>query len=249
MIMMMKIPKMKTRKMKNNFFYCSVIILICLAALAGCNKTVKDVINAVRGSSAEEAAGDDWHAEKLKKDTGYYNDFLGISYSVPKGWWLYEVNEENFGKSKGDITDDISMDILFGQFYDYNFSSIWLMAFGNLEKSEKDNHLGFDLDARSIDGINDMAGYMKYFEAFMLEPEEDKEYKLTDSRQITVNEKKFELRDYLVTREDSVNYHIVTLTCQVKNGYFFNIKADYWTDNTRAINAVIDSVGKAVKFY
>ena len=225
-------------------------LLICIAVLAGCNKTVNDVLQSIRGNTAESAnADEDWNAVKLNKETRYHNDYLGFSYAVPKGWWLYDVNEENLGKSKGEITDEVSMDIAYGEYKNYSYSNLWLMFFGNLEKSSQDNHLGFDLDARSLNGINDIAGFMKYFETYMLEPTEDENYSLLGSQQTAIKGKPFEIRDYLVTRDDEENFCILTLSCQVKNGYFLNIKADYWADNAKAKDAIIDSVSKAIEFY
>ena len=200
-------------------------------------------------SGNSSASDEDWDAIKLNRETRYFNDFLGFSYAIPRGWWLYIANEENVGENKGDITDDVSMDIFFGSYGKYNYSTVWLLSFGNLEKSSQDNHLGFDIDARSVDGINDMSGFMKYFEAFMMEVEEDEEYKMIDSQQITINGNSFELRDYLVTQSDFRDYNILTLSCQAKNGYFLNIKVDYWADNTKAKDAILDSIKKAVEFY
>ena len=239
---------MKKTKSTGQGLAVMLLLLVCITAFAGCKKAVNDVMNIFSGDKNDETE-EGWDAVKLNKDIIYYNDYLGISYIIPKGWWLYAVNEDNFGESKGDIGDAVSMDLINDNYENYIFSSAWLAAFGNLEKSSQDNHLGFDLDVRALDGINDMAGFMKYFEEFMLEPEEEEEYKLTDSQKITIKGKAFELRDYLVTQADNPDFYIMTLSCQVKNGYFFNIKVDYWADNTRAKNAIIESVTKAVDFY
>jgi len=223
-----------------------VVMLICLAVLAGCNKTINDVLESFgsNNSSGDENDG----AVKLSKEIAYYNDYLGISYTIPRGWWLYEASGENLGESKGTITDDITMDIDYGKYESYAYSNIWLLSFGNLKESSQDNHLGFYLDAISLEGVNDMAGYMKYYETFMLEPTDDAAYRMTDSRQITIKGKPFELRDYLVSREED-NFQIMTLSCQVKQGYFFNMAVDYWPDNARAKQTIIDSITKAVEFF
>ena len=232
------------------------VFLIFFLSIAGCNKTINKTINEALGSfggrsdtTQDEGFDDDWKAVKLDKETTYFNDYLGFSYTVPKGWWLYAVNRDNFGESMGDITDDVSMDLYYKKFEDYSFSSASFIAFGNLETSEKENHLGFDLDARSLDGIHDVSGFMKYFEAFMLETKYDVEYRLADSQRITLKGKPFELRDYLVTQDDFRDYNILTLSCPVNEGYFLNIKIDYWSDNARAKNTIIESVTKAVEFY
>ena len=224
--------------MKKTIIETMVFLLICITVFTGC-----------KGGNKDDEAEEDWDAVKLNKDIIYYNDYFGISYAIPKGWWLYVVNEDNFGESKGDIYDAVSMDFVYENYGNYVSTSAWLAAFGNLEKSSQDNHLGFDLDVRSLDGINDIAGFMKYFEEFMLETVDGEEYKLTDSQQITIKGKPFELRDYSVTQEDYREYHILTLSSPVNNGYFFNIKVDYWADNAKAKNAILESVTRAVEFF
>jgi len=218
--------------------------LICVMAFAGCNKTINQVIESFRGGQE----GNSWNAVKLDKETAYYNDYLGISYTIPRGWWFYDVSDDNFSEIRGDITDVISMDVAYGDYENYTYSSLRLIRFGNLEKSTHDNHLGFSLDAWSIEEENDMAGFMKYFETYMLEPTEDADYSLLESQQITIKGKPFELRDYLVSRAAD-DFCVITLTCEVKNGFFLNITVDYWPYNTKAKQAIIDSVTRAVGFY
>ena len=224
-----------------------VILLIC-AAFAGCNKTINDVLGAFTGGRSD-AAEEELNAQRIEKETRYYNDYLGVSYEVPKGWWLYYLSEDNLSLSKGIISDDVSMDVDFGSFNDYKYSTIWFMGFGNLKKSDRSNHIGFDLNARTIEGISDMTGFMKFFEAIMEEPEENEEYHLKDSQQTIIKGKPFEMREYLVTREEYRDYYVLTLSCQLKQGYFLNIMTDYWADNTKAKKIIIESVGKAIEFY
>ena len=233
-------------------FKRNIILLAILAIFtAGCNKTMNEVLESLgsRNNTEDESYNDGWEAVKLAKETRYYNDFLGFSYAVPRGWWLYSVNEENLSESRGGIEGDIAMDIYFHTFLGYSYSSAWLLAFGNLETSDQDNHLGFDIDARFLENVNGMGGFMEYFEAYMLEPDEGVEYRLTGSRQIPIKGVPFEVRDYLVTQDDYRDYNIITFSCPTKAGYFLNIKVDYWPENTRAKDAIIDSVTRAIEFY
>ncbi|MCL1929372.1 MAG: hypothetical protein FWG07_11360 [Treponema sp.] len=227
------------------------ILLFLAVILAGCNKTINEVMESFGDNkSAEDHNFDnEWKAVKLDNEIRYFNNYLGFSYAIPKGWWLYSVNEENLGNSRSDIGDIIFMDFYYGNFKEYSYSVAWLMAFGNLEKPDQDNHLGYDLDVRFIDGISDMPGYMEYMEKYMMEPEDDEEYKIMDSQKITINGKSFELRDYLVTLADYRDYYILTLSCQIKNNYFLNIAVDYWADNTKAKDAIMESIIKSVEFF
>jgi hypothetical protein len=224
-----------------------VALLSCTVLLAGCNRTLSEVRDLLGGNAQTDAAYEP-EAVKLNRETRYYNDFLGVSYAVPGSWWLYGVNEDNFSESRGAITDDVSMDIGYGKYDQYTYSSMHLISFGNLQRSVQDNHLGFNFDAQAVEGINNLAGFMEYYETYMLDPTEDEDYLLINSQQITIKGKPFEFREYLVSREED-NYHIVTLSCQVKNGYFLNMYVDYWPKNTRAKQTIIDSITKAVEFY
>jgi len=211
-------------------------LLILSAAFSGCRKApiiTEEHPNAVR----------------LVEDTGYYNDYLGISYTVPKDWWIYDLNGKNFSGSKGGITSDISMDILRNNNDGRAHSRLWLLSYSNLVTSSYDNHLGFRMEAWAIEGVDDISGFMDFFQEFMLEPMDEERYRLIDSRQVDIGGKNFELRGYLVSRRDSPELCIMTLSCDVKNGYFFNICVDYWSKNRNAKQQIIDSVTNSVGFY
>ena len=184
------------------------------------------------------------NAVKMASDTRYYNDFLGISYSVPKDWWVYDLNRKNFNSSKGSIKSENSMDIRRNS----GDKALWLVSFGNFVTSAYDNHLGFNLDAQSLRGINGISGFMKYYEDFMLRPTSEEVYRLVDSKQLDIGGKSFELRDYFISRV-TVDYSIMTLSCEVKNGYYFSISVDYWPANKNAQQQVIDYVTKSIEFY
>ena len=82
----------------------------------------------------------------------------------------------------------------------------------------------------------------------MLEPTENEDYSLLETEQVNINGKVFELSDYLVSREKD-DFNIITLICEVKNGYYFIAIVDYWPENTKAKENIIESVGKAIGFY
>lgn len=222
-------------------------VCICISVLTGCNKIMEEL--GLGTGSADEGYNREENAVKLNKETAYYNGFLGISYSIPGNWWLYGVNEDNTSESSGDITSDTSMALNYFQFGSYDIQYVELLSFGNVKQSTNDNHLGFEVSAEYVDGVDSTAAFMQYFEEYMLEPAEGTEYALTGSDRISINGKFFELRDYLADREGDDDYKIITLTCPVKEGYFLNIYVDYWPNNTKAQPAILDSVSRNLKFY
>ena len=237
------------KKTVNHFRPGTNILLFLIAAfsLTGCTKVASKITETLTEITRKNTV-DEKKAVRLGAETTYYNDYLGISYTIPKGWWVYSTNKYNIGKSKGEIVDYVSLDVSFNEFDDQAYSNIWLMSFGNLEESKLDNHLGFSLEARSVEGVSNFADYMKYFEAYMLEPTENEEYKLLDMQKLSIREKAFEIRDYLVSR-DAEDYKILTLNCELKEGYYLNIYVDYWPSNTKAERSIIDSISNAINFY
>jgi hypothetical protein len=221
-----------------------LLCVLCLTGLAGCNKTVNEVMEAVRGGRGGEEAP---QGARLTEEARYYNDYLGVSFAVPRGFWLYDVNEDNFG-GPGDITGEVSMDFSIDTWDEAVHSHASLVSFGNLEDSRRDSHLGFDLDAQSLEGIGDTASFMEYYEAFMLEPTEEADYELLGSEQFEAGGKTFAVRIYLLDREED-DYHILTATCAVKNGYFFTVEATYWPENVKGKQAILDTIAKNVAFY
>ncbi|MDR2211357.1 MAG: hypothetical protein LBO65_07860 [Spirochaetaceae bacterium] len=219
----------------------------CLFIFTGCSK-----IQEALGFSTEtgEENSREENAVKLSKETTYYNDYLGISFSVPKGWWLYDTNTDNISESKGDVVSDTTMAVNYGDFGSYNFRYVGLLSFGSLKQSTIDNHLGFEISAEYLEGSdNSLASFMEYFEAYMLEPGDQVEYELAGSEKITIKGKPFELRDYLVDREGDDDYKIITLTCPVKEGYFLNLYIDYWPENVKAKQIIIDTLNESLDFY
>ena len=225
------------------------VLLICaLAILGGCGgKTVNDAMEALRNMQGAEGqgGGEEEQGVKLDKEIRFYNDFLGVSFAVPKGFWLYGVNVDNFGESKGDITSEVSMDISINKAKKHSYAD--LVSFGNLEDSRRDNHLGFDLDAQTVEG-GGMAAFMAYYEAFMLEPTDEANYEMLGKEQLNAGGKIFEVRTYLLDRAED-DYYILTATCPVKEGYFFNVEATYWPENTKGKQAILDTITKNVAFY
>ena len=213
------------------------------ANFLGCSKLLNEAIASVNRNISDDSEDSEADAIKLTKETTYYNDFLGVSYTIPKGWWLYDIREDNFSTDKSEIADSASMDLYYDE--DDKTTTAYFISFGNLQDSTKQNHLGFDINAESLKGVSDTGEYMKYYEKYMLEPIEETTYTLEDTDTVTIKGKKFELRAYMVHRDEE-NYYILTLTTPIKNNYFLNILANYWPENENARKEIIDSVTKAL---
>ena len=98
-------------------------LLICAVSLVGCSKAASEIARAL-SNRASDSQDEDYEAIKLDSDTTFYNDYLGVSYTIPKGWWLYDLDEDNFSENKGDVSDPILMDVGFDDYNGYNYSLI-----------------------------------------------------------------------------------------------------------------------------
>jgi hypothetical protein len=226
--------------------------MIALLGMAGCDKAIDEVrgfLGGREGSEAENPNASDREANALKVDrnTTYYNDYLGISYTIPKNWWTYIISGENVSEEAGGITDESVMDLAYDENSYGEYTTIWMLEFANLQHSTSDNHLGFDLSARSFANLRGIAAYMEYYQAYWLESGDDTEYKLEASEKLAIAGREFELRDYLVDRGGD-NFKVLTLTTAVKNNYFLNITVDYWPDNKNARKTIVDALAKGLKF-
>jgi hypothetical protein len=206
--------------------------------VTGCSGKIREIISGLQGGAESGDNTFEESALKYEDRVVYYNEYLGFSCAVPKGWWLYERNMNNFSEDPEETADPAGLDISYGDESDY----IELISFANLQYSSRDNHLGFDINAESINGVQDIESYMERFEEFMLEPGENTAYRLLGSGGVDINGAAYEKRIFEVIREEENNYHILTLTRPVKEGYFLTIMVSYWPNNKNAEEIVINAV-------
>jgi hypothetical protein len=218
--------------------------LILLLPLGGCTQKIRELVGGIQFPSSGETEEDyayEENALKVEADTVYHNGYLGFSYTLPRGWWLYTLNADNFSEDPGDTSDPDIMDISYGE----DSSSLDLISFANLQFSTQDNHLGFNINAESIEGVRTIEAYMEAFEEYMLEPVKDTEYFLLDSDRLDIKGVSYEKRIFKVDREEA-DFNILTLTRPVKQGYYLTIMVNYWPLNKNAEQAVIGAVTKAL---
>jgi hypothetical protein len=227
----------------------AIVCCFCAAvSLTGCTKYIQELARRLNAENSPEAESSENEVEsdavKYGADTAYHNTFLGFSYTVPKGWWLYRLHTDNFSADPGETGDTGSLDISYGEDAGMDYSFIGLISFANLQFSTRDNHLGFHISAEALDGIGSMAEYMEYYEGFMLEPD-DNEYALLDSGQVTINGLPWERRVFEVVREKD-NYCYVTFTKAAGNGYYLTIRVSYWPENRTAEEVIMAALSKAM---
>lgn len=229
------------------------ILIVCLVLFFGgasCSKQqLERVVSSFTSAANAGESSDDYTYEdsaiQFESDVTYTNSYLGFSYTISKGWWLYSVNESNFTTDAFKTENPDILDISYGEDAGYEYSFIDLISFANLQDSTGDNHIGIDINAETLEGIDSIEDYMEYYEAYMLEQDENT-YELLDSKQIVINNVQYEARYFEVIRE-KYNYRCLTLTCKVENDYYLTIMTNYWPNNRNAEKIIIENVTKATR--
>jgi hypothetical protein len=223
--------------------------LITALSVTGCSKKVQELIDQMQTRSTASASAEENDAEqeavKFGRDTTYVNGYLDFSYTVPRGWWLYSVNGNNFSEDPGDTLDPEILDINFGTDLGRDYKFIDLISFANLQFSSRDSHLGFDISAEALDKVQTIDGYMDYYESYMLEPGEETSYEMLESGRTEIKGLRYERRIFEVVRE-SKNFHFLTLTRALRDGYYLTIRVSYWPDNKNAEQNIISALTKAL---
>ena len=179
------------------------------------------------GDSAAEGYEYENDAAKVTEDTTYYNEYLGISYTLPAGWWLYSVREDNFTTTQGVTGDYTALDISRGDGYSY----IDLISCANLQYSTRDNHVGVDLYAESVYGITTLEEYVSDSLDYLLEPYEDETYTLISEDAFSYSGKDFVVC-YIEVGRESEPYEMLYAFCELNEDYFLTVNLNYWPENT-----------------
>lgn len=237
-----------------------LLVLLCVVALmfSACSMDeVRDAIDSITtdngGSSSGSSGSEDKYAdyeyayeadaEKLAADLTLYNGYLGVSYTIPGGWWIYEVNYDNFDESAGATTDPGTLDIIYGDSNSY----ISMASFGSLQYSERDNHIGIDISADLVEGAETIDDYMADYIDFILEPYDGITYELLEESDATLQGKDFYQCIFLVNQEERP-YNVLTMTCEVNDGYFLTLTGNYWPENKKAVENIIQYMDNGLRF-
>jgi hypothetical protein len=240
--------------MKAYFKFKSLTVLILwgfIFSFSACTRQIRELVNRANLETYSEEAGEDEEEEdralKYEADTTYYNGWLGFSYTIPKGWWLYQLNSNNFSEDPEVSGAWDTLDINYGTDRGFDYSYLMFVSFANLQYSFRDNHIGFFISAESLDGINTIEEYMEYYEKYILEPDSNT-YELLESDSLKLGGVIYERRVFDVIQEGGSNYHYLCITRLLKDGYFFTIRTSYWPQNKNAERIIQSAIAKSLSF-
>ena len=118
-------------------------------------------------------------AIRLDQELTCYNTNLGIAFTVPKGWWLLDLNTANFSPEPDDTVDAGEFDIIYGE----NSRRMDLISFANLRSPDRKNYLGFEMSAESRGNSRENGDFP---ENFTLNPSSSGENHSTDTLAINL---------------------------------------------------------------
>ena len=242
----------------NNNWLPLIIIIILLLGIGGwfvydrgyLAQFFDQTFNSGQSSSSDSSSTNNYAYEdtalEYTVDTTYYNDYLGVSYTVPKNWWLYELDEYNFAEKQGETNNADLLNIL--TFDDDAY--LELISVGNKQFSADSSHLGFSFNAEKLATASTLGEYMTTYEEYMLEPTETETVTLVDSSTIKIGNRDYAQRIFEIARsiEDDA-YMVLTLTTKVKNDYYLNVDITYWPEMSNAGNIAINNLEKNLLFY
>ena len=160
-------------------------------------------------------------AIRIEKALTCHNTNMGISFTIPKGWWIYDLNTANFSPDRDDTAGADSLDIIYG----VNFTRIELVKFANFRFPRRKKYLGFDISAGSGGNFPVNGEFPEYDDGFI--SENNLNTSLIDSGFVTINNIPFEKQIYEVTQPRN-KFRIITLSTGLKTGNFLNISIKYW---------------------
>lgn len=207
----------------------SLSLLLCgllLLSLTACS--ANDIIDKIGGESEnDESLADDYEANavRIEADTTYYNDYLGVSFKLPTGWYVYEAVADNFATSEGITSDGGTLDI----YMEEGYKQIYLGDFANLQDSRKSNHMNFELYAEQIEGITTLSDFVEDHEIYQ---NEAYGLVLTGEDSVLIGGQLFEIRSF--EYDGDVHFYYLNFICEVSEGYFLVIETSYWPENTDA---------------
>ena len=177
---------------------------------------------------------------RLEQALSCHNTYLGLSYTFPVGWWLYDLNTANLSPEPADTEDTAQLDII----YDEDNRFMELAYFANQSSWGRRNFCGFSLNAELREGTAGIAEYMKDFEGHLRE-KYGQDIVFLNSETVGIVGVSFEKRIFEVSRSQD-SFGILTLSTAVQNGYFLNIIAYYRADNKNADSFIFDALEKAL---
>ena len=205
----------------NNRYICLFILI--LIGFSGC---------------ARQSDGDREAALRTEGALACHNSYFGIVLTVPKGWWIYDLNTANFSPDPEDTEEMGMFDII----YNEDSYHIELISFANVRSFGRKKYVGLDMAVDSDDKLPAPGGFLRHFEGFSAD---QGDFSLTDSGSVSICGTVFEKYVY-ETSAYRGKLKIIALSTGLKTGGFLHISAVCWPQNKNAEYYIIELINRAL---
>jgi len=201
------------------------------------------------GGGNDEGYNYEASAERVKDTVTFYNGYLGISLTVPAGWWLYSIDEDNFNDSAIYTASPSLLDIYYGEdgIYSDPYYYIYLANIGNLQYSSKSNHIGVEIYAEMIEGVETLDDYVAEYINYVLETYDSPPYTLLDTEQTILHGRVFQQSSFNADQEGRP-FLASIMTCEVNDGYYLTFECSYWPENKSALESIRQFLEDGLEF-
>ena len=225
----------------------SIVMLafLLVISLCGC-EVLSGMVSRVRGN-LDDLDEYERNAKELRENTTFRNTFLGLEFTAPQGWWVYDCAPENFTTKPDGQTFPSDMSV-----YEEDGSSfIYLIDLGTLQDSRERDQSDLYIYAQKLKNENNLADYtqaIKELTKGKTDDEDDREYVFTKEESRTIGSIEFNMLYFDVGPDMDNNYLCVFLLAPLNNGYFLTMETSYWPENDSALEEMCEILAKNLKF-
>jgi len=165
--------------------------------------------------------------------------------TIPRGWWVYDLNTANFSPDPSDTVNAAAFDII----YEADSTRIELISYANHRFSNKNKHLGFEVIVETRKESYKNKEYGSYLEEYLLKTPWNGSFSLQDSGFVAIGNTSFEKQVYNImqtTQDSESNYKIISFTTLLKTGADLIITASFWPTNRNAESAILALINRAL---
>lgn len=207
------------------------LLLLCALFLAGCSaEEFNNTLSQLRGS-----------LKKIKEDTVYENKYFGMTFTGPKDWWIYDLNESAFSP---ETSADPALWVR-QEFEDTEEYYVDMVYIGSQRDTSSPNHASFMIFVENFPEMESLEAFANLTATF---------YETTENNYTTINygEEMLEHNGTVYYRLDFETTHpdneVSMLShyyvCQAQ-GLYVTVYIDYWegeAEAKRAAEAIFDSL-------
>lgn len=234
-----------------------ISLLVCLIfVMSGCElvDAAKDAISGVSsGSSGDSGGNSNLEAmTQLTENVTYHTTYLGVTNTLPKGWWTYDIDSNNVSTDP-ELTDDratLAIDFSTDSENEY----MYLLGISNTNDSNRGNYTSLSFEAEKFESFptaDDLSLYAEDYVEYLELPYEDGTpgWEFVEMSIETINDKQWAI-SYLYSPETDDYYaaSMIYASTAVNDGYFLNIFMYYYPENTSAESSLRKHIEKNLVF-